>query len=649
MWAGPAATTTTPWAGAAVTTSAVAATTTAGPAATTTVPAAKTTVPAATTTVPGETTLPGQPTTTTSAPAGAGPSTATPGYWVTTNAGSVASFGGVAYRGSLGKILHQPIVGVAAAAGGKGYWLADANGAVYPIGTAPSLGSLPAGALGTAGRVVGIAATPDGQGYWLATSTGAVYGFGDATYHGSAAQVQLTSPVVGIAATADGRGYWLVSADGGVFAFGDAHYRGSLAPASHVAPVVGLAPTTDGQGYWLATSAGLVYGFGDAGDFSPAADLSSPVVAIAAAPSGQGYWLLASDGTVVSAGSAPNRGGGQGTLPYRQKAVAMAVGAGSGSGVESAGAFGQGSPSKLVAPPSTTVPASTTTTVPTTTTTTQATTTTTSTTTTSTTTTSTTTTTTTTRTTTRTTTPSPERKAKPKPKTKPRAKKPVTATTAPKRLVGPAAYPAGARGYDISWPQCGGPLPPKAKVAVVGVNGGWAFTGNPCFSREARWAGDNLTTYINLNSPRGPKAADWQRGPAGKCARGNLYCESYNYGYNTARFSVRSSRAHRATSKTWWLDVETGPNWLASQRDNARLIAGAIAALRSMHLRVAIYSTTYMWDIITGGYVPGTSAWYPTGVATPHPYRWCSATSFAGGPVSLVQLAAGRYDGDYSC
>jgi hypothetical protein len=186
-------------------------------------------------------------------------------------------------------------------------------------------------------------------------------------------------------------------------------------------------------------------------------------------------------------------------------------------------------------------------------------------------------------------------------------------------------------------------------VAVVGVNGGWAFTGNPCFGREARWAGDNLTTYINLNAPRGSNAAEWQRGPAGRCARGNLYCESYNYGYNTARFSVRSSQARGATSKTWWLDVETGPNWLASQRDNARLIAGAIAALHSMHLWVAVYSTTYMWDIITGGYVPGTSAWYPTGMATPHPNRWCSARSFAGGPVSLVQLAAGQYDGDYSC
>jgi len=186
-------------------------------------------------------------------------------------------------------------------------------------------------------------------------------------------------------------------------------------------------------------------------------------------------------------------------------------------------------------------------------------------------------------------------------------------------------------------------------VAVVGVNGGWAFTGNPCFTREARWAGGNLTTYINLNSPRGTDASDWQHGPAGKCALGNLYCESYNYGYNTAEFSVRSARARGATSKTWWLDVEIGPNWSASQQDNARLVAGAIAALRSLQLHVAVYSTTYQWDLITGGYVPGTSAWYPTGIATAQPKRWCSSKSFAGGPVTLVQLAAGRYDGDYSC
>ncbi|HET9059121.1 MAG TPA: hypothetical protein VFN61_04310, partial [Acidimicrobiales bacterium] len=60
-------------------------------------------------------------------------------------------------------------------------------------------------------------------------------------------------------------------------------------------------------------------------------------------------------------------------------------------------------------------------------------------------------------------------------------------------------------------------------------------------------------------------------------------------------------------------------------------------------------STTYQWDLITGGYRPGTTAWYPTGIATRHPDRWCATRSFAGGRVAMVQSAAGRFDGDYSC
>jgi hypothetical protein len=625
-----------PAVGVTTTTTAATATTTtfaSAPAATTTsLPPAATTTSATTTTAA----LPSSTTGTTSIA-----SLATPGYWVTTNAGSVASFGGAAYKGSLGTLLHQPIVAIAGAGNG-GYWLADADGTVYPIGDAPALGSFPAGALGPGQEVVAMAATPDSGGYWLVTSAGAVYGYGDAGYHGSAADTALQAPIAGIAPTPDGKGYWLVANDGGIFAYGDAHFYGSGASTRLTSRVVGVAPTPDGKGYWIATSAGRVLAFGDAAELGrgATANFSTPVVAIAPSPYGYGYWLLGSDGTVESFGSALYRGGGQGTLPYRQRVVAMAVGPGSGTGVESAGAFGPDSPSKLVAPtttttvPTTTVPTTTvpTTTVPTTTVPTTAlprrTTTTSS---------------------SSSTTTTAVRRHRVAPTTTTTKPKPPVTTTVPKLVVGPPAYPSGARGYDISWPQCGGPLPPKARVAVVGVNGGWAFTGNPCFVAEARWAGDNLTTYINLNSPRGADSAEWAAGPAGRCTRHNFHCESYNYGYNTARFSVRSSLAERAKSKTWWLDVELGPNWSSSQRDNAAVIAGAISALRALHLRPAVYSTTYQWDIITGGYVPGTAAWYPTGIATPHPGRWCFPTSFAGGPVSLVQSAAGRYDGDYSC
>jgi hypothetical protein len=657
--------------GAAASTTSTPATTTSTPASTTSTPASTTSVPAATTvpvsaTTEATTTTPGWGTTSTSVPG----TLSAPGYWVVTNAGSVASFGGVAYRGSLSVAVRQPVVGIAPARDG-GYWLADQDGTVYPLGGAPVLGSLGAGALGPSERVVAIAATADGLGYWLVTSQGAVYSFGDAGYYGSPANISLRSPVVAFAPVRDGRGYWLAARDGGVFAYGDAHFYGSEASAHIAWPIVGLAATPDGKGYWLAAASGQVYAFGDAEALSPtggkipsttssttptsttssttgravgaAKEPLAPVVAIVASPAPptsvgplpQGYWLLRSNGSVEAFGAAPYRGDGQGTLPYLQDAVAMVAGAGKGTGMTSAGAFGPSSPSKLVAP-------TTTSTLPTTSTTTSTTNTTP-------------TTTTATTTATTTTVPKPNQGPKPKPAgantstTRSRRPKAKPAPKAVSTYTGPEAYPPGARGYDVSWPQCGGPLPPKARVAVVGVNGGWAFTENPCFASEARWAGHNLSTYINLNSPRGSDPAQWANGPGGHCARGNFYCMSYNYGYNTARFSVTKALDSGARSKTWWLDVELGPNWSSSQRDNAAVVAGAIAALRSVGLRAAVYSTTYQWDIITGGFVPGTSAWYPTGIATPHPVRWCWPRSFAGGPISLVQSAAGRYDGDYAC
>jgi hypothetical protein len=446
-----------------------------------------------------------------------------------TDAGLVASFGGLPYPGSLTKAPSRPIVGMASTHSEKGYWLAEANGAVLDLGDARSYGSLPTGA---SRKVVGVQATPDGNGYWLVAADGGVFGFGDARGYGSMAGHVLPSPVVGMAATPDGNGYRLVCSNGAVYAFGDATFLGG----------------------------------------ANSADLYAPIVGISTAPTGQGYWLLGADGGILSFGTAAFRGSAHGHVPSGQRVVAMVVGASTGQGAKSSGAFGPGSSSPGKAPP----------------------------------------------------------------------------TPKPPAGNDPEIYPDGAKGYDISWPQCGSALPPRATVAVVGVNGGWAFTSNPCFASEARWAGGNLTTYINLNSPRG-SASGWATGPAGKCAKGDLYCESYNYGYNTAKFSVRSAERNGTHSKTWWLDIETQSYWSSRQAANARVIGGAIAALKADGLKPAVYSTTYQWDVITGGYVPGTIAWYPTGIATSSPRRWCKQTSFAGGPVSLVQSANGRFDGDYSC
>ena len=47
--------------------------------------------------------------------------------------------------------------------------------------------------------IVGIAGAPDGQGYWLAAADGGVFNFGSAGFYNSMGGQRLNAPVVGIA------------------------------------------------------------------------------------------------------------------------------------------------------------------------------------------------------------------------------------------------------------------------------------------------------------------------------------------------------------------------------------------------------------------------------------------------------------------
>ena len=224
------------------------------------------------------------------------------GYWLVATDGGVFGLGGARFYGSMGgRPLNQPEVGMAATPDGQGYWLVAADGGVFSFGDAPFYGSM--GARPLHRPVVGMAATPDGGGYWLVAADGGVFSFGDAPFYGSMGGRALNRPVVGMAAP-DGTGYWLVAADGGVFSFGDAPFHGSLVGRPLYRPAVGIAATPDGQGYWLAAADGGVFAFGDApfrGSMG-GRPLYRPAVGMAADPVG-GYWLTAADGGVFAFGA----------------------------------------------------------------------------------------------------------------------------------------------------------------------------------------------------------------------------------------------------------------------------------------------------------------------------------------------------------
>ena len=195
----------------------------------------------------------------------------------------------------------RPFVGIAASAGGRGYWLAEVDGGVINHGHAPSYGSLPREGIVPASPIVAIAATPSASGYWLVSADGAVYAFGSAKLYGSIQGKPLNQPVVGIAVTSTGKGYWEVASDGAIFPFGDARAYGSMAGRHLNRPVVGMAVASNGKGYWEVASDGGIFTFGSArfhgsmgGHF-----LNQPIVGMSARR-GDGYWEVAADGGVFA-------------------------------------------------------------------------------------------------------------------------------------------------------------------------------------------------------------------------------------------------------------------------------------------------------------------------------------------------------------
>jgi outer membrane protein assembly factor BamB len=246
-------------------------------------------------------------------------------YWVAAANGAVFPFGGAPSLGSAtGQHPRSAINGFATTPDGKGYWLVDSVGQVFAFGDAHLYGST--SSLHTH-SIVGIASTPDGNGYWLVASDGGVFSFGNARFHGSEGGKHLNKPIVGIAGSGSGGGYWLVAADGGIFAF-SAPFYGSAGSIHLTKPIVGMTVAAGGHGYRLVASDGGIFSYGHApfygslGGHSP----GSPVTAVAPTRDGGGYWMVDGTGGVYAFGDA--RFEGSPTPPrFVTPAVGIAAGA----------------------------------------------------------------------------------------------------------------------------------------------------------------------------------------------------------------------------------------------------------------------------------------------------------------------------------
>ena len=240
----------------------------------------------------------------------------------------------------------------------------------------------------------------------------------------------------------------------------------------------------------------------------------------------------------------------------------------------------------------------------------------------------------------------------------------------------PAPTPAPAApplGYDISYPQCPtGAEPAQPAFGIVGVNGGLAFTGNPCLARQYVWAltstsptQPHVGLYMNTGNPGPTASSHWP--PAStttpRPCDGSWSPEcSYDYGWLAAQDAyargVAVAGRSAAAKLPWWLDVEAANSWSTDSASNAADLEGVIAYLRSVGVTtIGIYSTTTDWETIVGAASPDASIngpfaallnWRPGPRSLQEAPSWCSR-SVTGGRVSLVQFPLGGFDANLVC
>jgi len=196
-------------------------------------------------------------------------------------------------------------------------------------------------------------------------------------------------------------------------------------------------------------------------------------------------------------------------------------------------------------------------------------------------------------------------------------------------------------GSDISWPQCGKPLPPidPRSFGIVGVNGGQTFTMNPCFKQEWDWmqAGGAAKASVYINLDFGTTSDGYNQ-----CATDNTFCTAYDYGYLAAEYAYTranyESNGASLKAVTWWLDVETASDWSDDQATNARVVEGAMDYLKTTGKHIGVYSTRGQWNEITGGWNPGAGIGnWVAGADDLNDFALCTANIWDSAPVWVFQ------------
>lgn len=209
-------------------------------------------------------------------------------------------------------------------------------------------------------------------------------------------------------------------------------------------------------------------------------------------------------------------------------------------------------------------------------------------------------------------------------------------------------YTRGTVGVDVSWPNCNASAPTKAAFGIVGVTGGLGFSQNPCLVKQAGWF-KNMSLYVNTGYPGQYRGLDFQNYPK-SCSSSDLNCLAYNYGYNAGQYALNHANVQGIVSATWWLDVETENSWTSDVIQNRNSLQGEADALKNGGVvTIGVYSTTYQWQTITGGWQNGLPNWGATTWTTAkQAAKYCTGHNFNGGQTWLIQFR-GKLDQDVAC
>jgi hypothetical protein len=224
-------------------------------------------------------------------------------------------------------------------------------------------------------------------------------------------------------------------------------------------------------------------------------------------------------------------------------------------------------------------------------------------------------------------------------------------------------------GYDISFPQCGQPLPQPGAFAIVGINGELPSLFNPCSRRQIEWAKQSsgqtsqpkVAVYVTAanpgNEPGDNGAAhipNWPLAGAnryGVCDNGDTEACAFQYGKARAEADIK--HIPLKIIRKLWIDVEPEYSW-SHQPGNRAALEAMVETFDEAGLDVGIYSSNDILKSIVGNVSQGSSLyglenWMLGARSVGQARQNCQLPSFTNGKVTVAQIVGGVVDQNVAC